>query len=659
MASKMGLSLLLCWITFPSLAESPVIFRDGLLTRIEPKGWLANLSARQRDGLTGHPKALSYPYDSCLWAGRISRNGEYGDGWWRYEQTAYYTDGLLRLGYALKDPQMVDHAVEGIDYALAHQTREGFLGDPCLWDSEHYQTSPGREMWPMAVFFRALKAHWDATGDGHILDALGRYYSCYSADVISTNRNIVSVEGMIWLYERTKERRLLEVAEEAWAKANPGEGQSAVYSGGLNPKNCASDEVLYLHGVTCCEEMKIPLLLYAATGKGDYLFQATNALDKLVKHHMLPDGCPSSIEQTRGNCVHWGHETCDVSDFSWSLGYFLEITGEARYADMIERCVFNAGLGSVSDDFRALQYFSNLNQFICRYDSNHNPLGRGTSWSQYRPTHATECCAGNVNRLVPNYISRMWLKDSKGDPVAALYGPSVVDYGFVKIEEETDYPFSGNIRFRFKLKEPKSFAFTYRIPTWCRSRSDCGRFVTVRRTFSDGDTLDLDFPMETTFEKVAPRRYVVKDATLPKPLLLSGASGSQGTIVCRGPLLFAFPIAERRTEDKLTHKELNGKVSGEPDFKCWNLEPDGPFNYALVRHEAKVKRNTSVTGSFTLIGSPLSISVPVRRIRWELEGGQFTPDLPEDVEPVSDAEESIALVPYGSTCLRLTVFPEL
>lgn len=639
--------------------ESKVRFQDGLLSRVKPKGWLADLCARQRDGLTGHPKALAYPYDSCLWAGRIARSGEHGDGWWRYEQTAYYTDGLLRLGYALNDSSMVARAKEGINYTLAHQSEKGFLGDPCLWDSEHYRTSPGREMWPMAVFFRVLKAYWDATGDERILEALGKYYSCYSADAISTNRNIVSVEGMTWLYERTKDKRLLDVAEEAWAKANPGEGKGAIFSGGLNPENCASDEALYLHGVTYCEEMKVPLLLYAATGKKDYLFQARNVLDKLVGYHMLPDGCPSSVEQTRGNSVHWGHETCDVSDFSWSLGYFLEITGDAQYADMIERCVFNAGLGAVTKDFKALQYFSNLNQFICRYDSNHNPYAYGTSWAQYRPTHSTECCAGNVNRFLPNYISRMWLKDAKGNPVAALYGPSVVDYGFVKIEEETDYPFSGKIRFRFNLKEPKSFAFTYRVPVWCRGHADCGKFVTVERTFSDGDTLDLDFPMETAFEKVAPRRYVVKDATVPKPLLLNGASGSQGVVVRRGPLVFAFPIVERRTEDTLTHKELHGKVSGEPDFKCWNLDPAGPFNYALARHEAKVTCRASTPGAFTLSGSPLLISVPVKRIRWGLEGGRYTPDLPKNVEAISDVEEVITLVPYGATCLRLSVFPEL
>ena len=55
----------------------------GGVPTIHPKGWLQTMLQRQHDGLTGHPEALSYPYNSCLWAGEISRNGEaYGENWW-------------------------------------------------------------------------------------------------------------------------------------------------------------------------------------------------------------------------------------------------------------------------------------------------------------------------------------------------------------------------------------------------------------------------------------------------------------------------------------------------------------------------------------------------------------------------------------------------
>ena len=643
-------------------------FEDGMLSHVRPAGWLETACRVQVGGLTGHPEALSYPYDSCLWAGDISREGGHGSGWWRYEQTGYYTDGLLRLGYALADKELSAKGELGVDWTVEHASPEGYLGNPCLWDASRFNLSKGYELWPMAVFFRVMKAKYDATGDARIPPALAKYYLLYDPAKIAEGRNIVNVEGMAWAYGKTGDRRLLDLAEKAWnMKTSKND-----WSGDLTPQNCASGEPIYMHGVSYSEEMKIPLLLYAYTGKREYLEQAANVERKLVRDHMLPDGCPSSTEQTRGNCVHWGHETCVVSDWTWTLGYFLEETGDARFADKIERCVFNAGFGSVDRDFKSLQYFSNLNQFIATSDSNHNPFFYGTTWAQYRPTHETECCAGNVHRFLPNYVSRMWLKDSAGEPVAALYGPSEVDFGWCRIKEETRYPFDGKIVFRFSMEKPRAGVFTYRIPEWCKtgaaalingSQADAGApgtFAKIERTFKDGDTIELDFPMETAFEAVPRCRYVIKDAVSKWTGQIDGPSGSQGTIVRRGPLLFAYPIAEERTEDTAVHANMRGKKSRNPDFKCWNIRPAGPFNYALAGHEAETEVSPSPENDgFSSVVRSVSVKVKARRIHWELDAGKMTPRNPELPVPLPGEDETIALVPYGSCTLRLTVFPDL
>ena len=65
-----------------------------------------------------------------------------------------------------------------------------------------------------------------------------------------------------------------------------------------------------------------------------------------------------------------------------------------------------------------------------------------------------------MHRFLPNYISRMWLKDAEGSPVAALYGPCEVDFGWARITEETYYPFDGKIVFRFGMEGEKDAAFT-------------------------------------------------------------------------------------------------------------------------------------------------------------------------------------------------------
>ena len=635
-------------------------FTDGLICKTKPEGWLGKVCEKQRDGLTSHPEALSYPYDSCLWAGDITRDGTHGVEWWRYEQTAYYSDGLLRLGLVLGDDKLIGKGEAGVRYVLDHATAKGQLGHPCLWDEANHKLDAGHEMWPMAVFFRAMKACYEATGDERIPQALGKYYLNYDAVKIREERNIVSVEGMLWTYGLTRDERLLKLAEDAWNLDVP-------YMKNIGPKLCTNDVQIFAHGVTYVEEMKVPMLLAAYTGKPDYLRQAVNVEDKLERNHMLADGCPSSTEHTRGNSVHWGHETCVVSDFTWSLGYFLQTTGQARYADAIERCVFNAGLGAVDRDFKSLQYFSNLNQFRAAGDSDHNPLHPGTTWMQYRPTHETECCAGNVHRILPNYVSRMWLRDRTGAPVAALYGPSSVDYGWTTIHEETRYPFDGKIVFRFDVREPRRSAFTFRRPGWSRGMA-CringkvaelaeGDFVTLTRDFVDGDEIVLDIPMETVIEKQPRRRYVTMDYVTGNLIVLDGPAGRQGAVVRRGPIVYAYPIPTKRTEDTKTYSNLNGKKSGNPDFKCWTMEPTGSFSYALASGKTEFAQGKS--DDILDAADPMAtVRVSVSPIEWKWDGIK-TPDLPDDVVPIQGEARTLELVPYASTCLRLTVFPLL
>ena len=143
---KSLITFLLLIAAITASAQNFSVFQGGAGSDIRPEGWLKEFLLRQKSGMTGHPEALSYPYNSCLWNGEIGRNtGTYGRDWWRYEQTAYYTDGLIRLGYLIDDQDMVDTAVDGINYTLAHASDKGVLGNPKI-----------KSMWPMCVYFRVL-----------------------------------------------------------------------------------------------------------------------------------------------------------------------------------------------------------------------------------------------------------------------------------------------------------------------------------------------------------------------------------------------------------------------------------------------------------------------------------------------------------------------
>lgn len=606
-----------------SKEEAP--WRETSLKDIQPQGWLLEKLETQVEGLTGHPEALSYPYNTCLWAGEIPRQGNHGQDWWRYEQTAYYTDGLLRLGYLLGSEDLVEKGESGITYTLDHPWESGRLGSRLVENT-----------WPFAVFFRAIKARYDVQPDPSILEALTRHYNSIPMSQLIRKRNIVSLEGMLWTAEKTGNQALVAKADSAFRLRTELLGDIKLSRDDrVTPEFLTSPEPYKMHGVTMSEMLKLPILLYAATGNPWYKDLAVSSLDRLYAEDGLPDGLFTSAEWLQGRGIMHSHETCNAVDMSWTLGCFLEILKDARYADMLEKIVFNAGAGSVTQDFKALQYYSSVNQFLATGTSNHNKDNYCSTWMAYRPTHQTECCAGNIHRLYPNYAARMWLR-GEGEAVAALYGPSAFRYSDkLTFTEETGYPFDETVT--ITARGGQKAKLTLRIPGWCTGATvsingapakpaEAGSFVTLDRRWAHGDVVVLQFPMG-----------------IERKMAYGG-----GIYFQRGPLVYSYAIPATFTKDTTRYANMNGKYpEDDVAFPCWEIRPSGPWNYAVPAHAEAVPEGHG-------------LRIPVRPIEWNLDKGpggeELTPDLPENPAPVGP-ETFIELVPYGETTLRLTVFP--
>ena len=675
--------------TTTSVPVAPhAVFAEGMIDKIQPEGWLKEILERQRDGLAGHPEAMAYPFNTVLWAGELKRDSESrGADWWRFEQTAYYLDGITRLGFLLDDQKFLDIWQENIEYVLAHplpakagMTEEEAMqqlqrgrrprsfdaqvsADPeaqkrfeqmqarmkermakqariLMADRSEGRLGPetGSMAWPFAVFFRAVQAYYEATGDPRIPEALEKNYLSYSLDELAQDRYVINVEGILWTYALTGNQALLDLAVNAWER-----GES-----NMTQETALDDSEFHMHGVTMNELLKVPLLLYAYTGEEKYLQAALHAEEKMEAPNMLIDGINSSSEALAGNDPLASHETCDISDYTWTMGYYLMVTGDGQWADRIEKGIFNGGFGAITKDFKTMQYFSCPNQFIATGNSNHNAFKYGLTWMQYRPIHETECCIGNLHRYFPNYVARMWMKDRKGQPVAALYGPSSVEYELgkgitVKIEEKTAYPFEEQVCFEFSFfKNGKPYAkavdmdFTYRIPGWVKGQET--GFKTVSKQWKTGDTYKVDLPMEIEI--------------VDNPVT--------GSSVQRGPVVYSYAIPANVEEDPAIYENLAGKVSANPDFKSWSMTPAGKWNYALVKDglkDLKVEKTGAQGFPFDLETVPLKIRVPVTGVKgWTLKENRFTPALPETFKTEGKVEY-IDLVPYGSTTLRVTIFP--
>ena len=127
----------------------------------------------------------------------------------------------------------------------------------------------------------------------------------------------------------------------------------------------------------------------------------------------------------------------------------------------------------------------------------------------------------------------------------------------------------------------------------------------------------------------------------------------------RGPLVYALPIGERwqRVHEEQPYREL--------PHADWEVYPTTPWAYALDLDEARVGSELSFEERpvgelpFSPEGAPVVATVHGKRLpEWKLEAGSAA-DAP--LSPLSSNEplETLKLIPYGCTTLRVTEFPVL
>jgi hypothetical protein len=630
---------------------------------VRPEGWLRTYLEKQASQLGSRLPQVSWPFTEAYWA-----EEQEGESWWPWEQKAYWIDGAVRLAIVLQDQELLAQATKPIEYTLSHVDTEGYLGPEFLQDPKG-----DFHRWPHALFFRALAAISDAhcvlrgVTTRQIVEAMHRHYLSDDASYGRPIRNVANIEGILWCYENTGDPHLLVLAEKAWREYAT--VASDPVQGDLATLRVFANTPINTHGVTYAEIAKLPAILYMYSGKDEYLKFALAAQRRIFDHHMLIDGIPSTSEWYETITSLDSHETCDIADHTWSWGYLLLATGDGTWADRVERACFNAGPGAVKNDWKALQYFSCPNQFLATLDSDHNwPKFKehGGRYMAYQPNPGqhTACCGGNVHRIFPNYVTRMWMKSSNEGLAAVLYGPSKVtaevgpDNQLVEIVQTTNYPFDEQIHFRIHSSRPVSFPLSFRIPGWCDTPRLAVNgapvampqvvqgFVALHCKFNPNDVITLTLPM-----KVAVTR-----------------SPENGIGVERGPLVYSLPIKEKWTT------KVEAKYT-TPEFPSWEATPESEWNYGLALDTTKLENEVSVNirpvvsdqPSDPWENPPITMTVPARKIEdWELQidpdnaAQKFTPCLPDlSASRISETVERISLVPYGSTQLRVTIFPDL
>ncbi len=219
-------------------------------------------------------------------------------------------------------------------------------------------------------------------------------------------------------------------------------------------------------------------------------------------------GDPYELPNERSYC-----ETCAAIAsimFSWRL---LMITGEARYADLIERTLYNGFLGGLSLDGQRYIYANPL-----QVREGHVAAGSDHDYAR-APWFRCACCPPNVMRTLAS-LEHYVVLSNDGEVklhqyVTGSYGVAVAG-GEATLRVETDYPWDGSIAVSTDAVPGGSWALRLRVPHWADgatlvvngdavAATPAEGWVSVEREWSAGDTLVLELPLEPRFVRADPR----------------------------------------------------------------------------------------------------------------------------------------------------------
>jgi hypothetical protein len=621
------------------LAPSPFVKLP--ISSITPKGWLRHMLELEKDGMTGRLKEVSpwLKFETSAWGNKESQ-GERG-----WEEMPYWLKGFGDLGYVLKDDAIIAEAKKWIEAVLASQREDGWFGPRVLPTS--LDGKP--DLWPHMVMLNVLQSHYEYTGDERVLPFMTRYMkwenqlppSAFGEGYWPKLRMGDNIESVYWLYNRTGEPWLLDLAKKMH-------------------ENMArwDQDVINWHNVNIAQGFRAGTVYWMQSkDQADFDSAERNYQKVIGIYGQFAGGTFVADENARPGYIdpRGGFETCGIIEFMHSFEMLTKITGNPLWADRCEEITFNSFPVAMTPDLKGLHYLTCANQIqLDRHNKSPGVQNGGTLFS-YSPFEVYRCCQHNVSHGWPYYAEELWLATPDNGLCASLYAASEVvakvgDGTQVRIIEETDYPFSDMITLKLALAKAAKFPLYLRVPRWCNAASVkiSGQiadvkakplaFIVLNRLWKDGDSVTLQLPI-----KVSVRKW---------------AKNKDSVSVDYGPLSFALPIKERWA--KYGNRNAN--------WPEWEVFPESAWNYGLVlnnQHPAKSFEVIRKAGPlprqpFTPDTAPIQLKAKARKIPgWQQDHLGMVGLLQQSPAKSDQPTEEVTLIPMGAARLRISSFPTI
>ncbi|MBN1513123.1 MAG: glycoside hydrolase family 127 protein, partial [Phycisphaerae bacterium] len=272
---------------------------------------------------------------------------------------------------------------------------------------------------------------------------------------------------------------------------------------------------------------------YEVTGNVEDREVAHYFWHQVVGHRCYCTGGTSNDEHWRTDPDQLAHELGDHTQESCCTYNLLKLTRhlfswdpKPEYMDYYEKTLFNSILSTQDPRTGLMMYFV--------------PLAPGR-WKTYNtPTDSFWCCTGTGMENHAKYGDTIYYQDDEGVFVN-LFIASELNWRErgVRIRQQTQWPDESTTSLTIRTDRPKEFSLRVRVPGWAAERITVklngeplhvevnhSRYMVFRRTWSDGDRLDVEMPMSLQTAPMPDDKTVV--AFLYGPLVLAGKLGGEG-----------------------------------------------------------------------------------------------------------------------------------
>ena len=382
------------------------------------------------------------------------------------------------------DAKLKQYIDSVLDIVAAAQESDGYLYTARTINPEHphgwaahkrwaAEEHASHELYNLGHMVDAACAHYQATGSDKFLNIAKRYADCVVREVGAKDGQVCVVPGhqiaemaLARLYVLTGEQKYLDEAKFLLDYRGKTQVKN-IYS--QSDKPVVDQKEAWGHAVRAGYMYAGMADVAALTGDEAYLKAIDAIYDNIVsKKYYITGGVGARHEgESFGadyelpNLTSY-NETCAAISMVYLFHRMFLLHGDAKYIDCLERTLYNGVISGMSVDGGRFFYPNPLSS-----DGKYKFNADGTTERQ--PWFGCACCPSNLCRFIPSFPGYMYaVKDSKLYVNLFAGNTATIQVGGkdVVLEQQTNYPWDGDITIKVGKTKAKAFDMLIRIPEW-------------------------------------------------------------------------------------------------------------------------------------------------------------------------------------------------